>query len=637
MSRSDKAPFAVAALSVLTLTGALAVAAVLHEPPATDGAAAGPPGSADPGRSAAAAPGRLSPAASCDDLLDLFHEHGSRLVGPWGWHYPYSYFGDVARLKAVSADFAMAETAGRTTEQSSSATGTNVQEAGIDEPDVAKTDGDLLVRVDRRKLTTYDVSGKQVRRLGSLDLPKRTSEPEVLLHGDRALIVDPSWRRNGVVTRVLGVDLADPTAPSISDVHEFEGELLSARLTGGDVRLVIASGLPDLDFVHPTRRGERRITGGQARRENRRIVRESTIDDWLPQVSDDGSDGPLLGCAAVNVPDELTSLGLLNVVGFPFDAPTDRDATAVLTDSRTVYTAADRLYLATSGWRDFFAVDVASRVAFGANRTDVHSFALAGTEAVYLASGRLRGTLRDRWSLDSVDGVLRVALAVPPRKDKSSGERVRRHNAVVTMQESDGVLEELGRVDGLGPGEDIQSVRWFDDFAVVVTFRQVDPLYAVDLTSPARPRLLGELKIPGFSSYLHPIGGDRLLGIGTDATLRGRSLGPQASIFDVSDPAAPTEVDKVTYGRDRDLPAAWEPRQFTWLPEREAALTPVHTYRDQPRLALSVLKVGADGALSERRLPLAGGWRAGDDVRTLPLSDGRVIVTSSAETRFLDW
>ena len=106
--------------------------------------------------------------------------------------------------------------------------------------------------------------------------------------------------------------------------------------------------------------------------------------------------------------------------------------------------------------------------------------------------------------MDAVDGVLRVAVG----PSSETGD----FNSVVTFREDGNELVEAGRVDELGVGEEIKSVRWFDDLAIVVTFRQVDPLYAIDLTDPAAPRLLGELKIPGFSDYLHPLGEHRLLG-----------------------------------------------------------------------------------------------------------------------------
>ena len=107
---------------------------------------------------------------------------------------------------------------------------------------------------------------------------------------------------------------------------------------------------------------------------------------------------------------------------------------------------------------------------------------------------------------------------------------------------------QAGRIGGLGKGERVYSVRFVGDTGYVVTFRQIDPLYTLDLADPERPRVLGELKIPGYSAYLHPIGEGLLLGVGQDATEEGRPTGTQISIFDVSDLRRPTRVHQEALG-----------------------------------------------------------------------------------------
>jgi len=198
---------------------------------------------------------------------------------------------------------------------------------------------------------------------------------------------------------------------------------------------------------------------------------------------------------------------------------------------------------------------------------------------------------------------------------------------------------QVGGLRGLGVEEEIQSVRWFNDLAVVVTFRQIDPLYTIDLGDPTAPRRLGELKIPGFSSYLHPIGGDRLLGIGTDAALDGRTRGAQAAVFDISNPGRARQVGKVTFGADSHLGASDDPHAFTWLPGANAAITSLQSWGrgafDQGEstqiepmdqgTAMVLLRVAPSGALSTERLPSPGGWQA----RALPLDDDRVALVGS--------
>ena len=159
-------------------------------------------------------------------------------------------------------------------------------------------------------------------------------------------------------------------------------------------------------------------------------------------------------------------------------------------------------------------------------------------------------------------------------------------------------------------------MRWFDDLAVLVTFRQTDPLYTIDLSDPTRPRLLGALKIPGFSSYLHPIGDDRLLGLGSDATETGQQLGAQAAVFDIADTSDVRQVGKVTFGTNSWLEAADDPHAFTWLPDR--ARSGHRASQDGSRTSMVLLRVAPDGSLSEHG---SVGRRLGP--RALPLEDGR--------------
>ena len=262
--------------------------------------------------------------------------------------------------------------------------------------------------------------------------------------------------------------------------------------------------------------------------------------------------------------------------------------------------------------------------------TDLHAFSLSDDDATYLGSGEVEGSVADRWAMDSADGVLRVAVG-------ATGD-TGNFNSVVTFGERDGALVELGRVDRLGVDEQIKAVRWFDDLAFVVTFRQTDPLYAIDLADPAAPRVLGKLKIPGFSEYLHPIGDDLLLGLGTDADRDGMTRGGQAAVFDVSDLTRPERVATHGYGVRRQTRAGADPRQFTWLADRRTALTVVEQWGTSggSSAIVSILEVGEDGGLTARRVHGAYGYDDVATLRTVPLPDGRVVLSSADRTEFLD-
>lgn len=572
---------------------------------------------------------------SCDDLLDSYVRRGVEAVTAYGWEPGWVTLDaqqGAVRRDAFAAGRATSSPEPASSRVSSSRTGTNVQEVGVDEPDVVKTDGDHLYRVWDDVLEVHDVSGDEPVRVGRLDLAE-VRGAELLLAGDRLVVLGRDRVERGS-TRVLTVDVSDPAAPTVVDERLHDARLVEARLHGaggrsgdGTVRLVLAPRLPDLDFVRPGRHRSWR----QAELTNREIVRRSDVEGWLPEV-----DGDPLACKDVVVPtDDDAPLGTTTVVAFGPDDPAGAEASAVAAGSQVAYFSGDRLYLAEQSgpawgccWEPRWPG--AGRVAMPVGRDDgvtqVFAFALADDRTTYVASGEVEGALADRWSMDSVDGVLRLVLGPTRRTDDA--------NAVVTLREDRGELVEAGRLDGLGPREDVTSVRWFDDLAIVVTFRRVDPLHAVDLSDADDPTLLGELKIPGFSEYLHPLGAKRMIGIGQDASRRGLSRGAQAALFDVHDLTDPRRLDTVTYPRHSRAGVAADPRQFTWLEGRATALTVVSKGWRGRVGWLSVLEVRG-GRLHERRFEVEDGVEVAG-VRTVPLGEGRVALVTSTGVEMLD-
>lgn len=588
----------------------------------------------------------LQPVGSCDALLAALVEAALPEVTPWGWGF--GAIPVLERSNAGGAELAAGAPAGAGvaadsgSAQSTSATGTNTQEAGVDEPDVAKTDGRYVYRVvpSGGAVAVLDTSGAAgtATRVARIDLPQRAYGTELLLAGDRLVVlgsfghlgyaVDSAMRigspiGGGGTTRLLTYDVSDPAAPVLVTDDVVEGTLLGARLHGGGDEAVVRASFshspPALDFVRPSRSRTR----AEARAANRALVRASTIGDWLPRVrpgrgSGDGT--ALLDCTDVRLPGGRADTRSVSLVGWPAaDGPAAREATAVTTDSTLLYASADRAYLATT--------DYGRRAA--RTRTHVHGFALDGTGAAYVGSGTVPGSVRDRWSFDAHDATLRVASAVG--EDWEPEE-----NVVTVLAERGDRLEIVGRVGGMGVKEQIQSVRWFDDLAVLVTFRQVDPLYTVDLRDPTEPRLLGELKIPGFSAYLHPIGEERLLGLGQDADERtGRTRGAQASLFDLSDLTDPRRTAVTDLGRRTHWTAEWEPRAMVWLADRGVGLAVAESWGRSGGTRIVLITPGADSiALTDLPVEVERWWGGG--VRMLPLADGRVAVTTRDGVALVD-
>ncbi len=539
-----------------------------------------------------------------------------------------------ASADRVSGSGAAAK-APRPDRQVNSETGTNVQEAGVDEPDTVKTDGDLLVTVRDDRLTTYDVSGSSTEKLSTITLPD-IADAEVMLAGDTLVAVGSTDRGAGTAqqTRVVTVSLAEPGAPEVIEEVTYSAALASARQHGSTVRLVLQSGLPDLDFAVPKGRNGSK----QALAANRKVVEDTAIEDWLPTMTvGDGDPEQLLDCTAVAVPSDELLLDTTGVVGFDAAEPATVDAIGLAGRTDIAYESADHLYLATrGGWGTWLTRERdcadgcetgSSRVAPGgpSGSSYLFDFALDGTAATHVASGEVEGEIRDRWSLDEAGGVLRVAVG--PSSETGN------FNSVVTFERSGQDLVERGRLDGLGRNEDIQSVRWFDDLAILVTFRRVDPLYSVDLTDTTRPRLIGKLKIPGFSSYLHPLGGWRMIGVGEGPDGKG-GWGAQVGLFDVRDTTDVRRLDVVSYGGGSEALAGLDPRAFTWLPEHRTFLTVVQRWTARRVGYLSVVHLSG-GKLHERRVKVEYGADV-DVVRAVPMPDGRVVVVTGEDAQFFE-
>jgi hypothetical protein len=585
----------------------------------------------------------------CEELRQWYVDQALPQVGPFGLGGGPVPAMALAERSAASPSLGPTAAADAGTDPSgavgSSGTGTNTQEADVDESDIAKTDGSVVVGVSGRQLVVTDVTGARPVEVSRTTLPGPALDaPELLLRDDRVLVVGDEVvttsypfgdvGRSFLPTRpvdtrahILSVDLADPGSPRVTGNRAVDGGAISTReYADGTVRIVVTTGYPPLDFVHPNR--DR--TARQATRRNKEIVRSAPVSAWLPGIRDDGAHKrPLVGCSDVRHPRQPSGFGTISVLTFPFDESGSPETTAVTAAGDLVYSSARRLYVATTA-----GGPVAIPLDSGGSRavvphvptTDVHAFALDGDRTTYTASGSFRGTVKDRWSFSEYDGRLRVAAQLGTFDRPVD-------NGVLVLEERDGRLVETGRVHGLGKNETIQSVRWFGDLAIVVTFRQTDPLYTVDLSDPDRPEVVGALKIPGFSSYLHPVGGDVLVGIGHDASATGSDLGAQAATFDLRDLADVRRVDTYGFGPQTDVSAGWDPRTFSYLPERRTLVTPVQDWGSS-RSRFVALRVGPDGSLAQTASWVTRRY-AGESVRTLPLGDGRIALVGDA-VRLLD-
>ena len=551
-------------------------------------------------------PRALTPFADCSTFLDHVKAEAAERVGPYGLTgNPWGYWGgedfvvdEMTAEEAAMDDAAQPASAGDSGDSASggegSFTGTNVQELGVDEPDIVKTDGTRILAVTENRLSYIDVTGAPTLT-DTIVIPEGWGH-ELFIRGDRALLFtnggqwgypmpidvavlddaeadfatddivdDFAPEQFGPATVIIDVDLSNPADLRIVATMRIEGQYLSARAIDERVRLAVTSPPSQLPWLYPQNQN------GEARAEeaNRAILAESTLDDWLPgyQLDANGSttSGNLLSCERAHRPAEFSGFDMVSIVdldlGTGLAGAADRiDAVGVLAGGQTVYSSTDRMYVATTKWLGQDMVDDADRVQEWSEdfETDLHSFAIAAGEPTrYVASGTIAGSLLNQFALDEHEGYLRAITTdgSPWTRDGQS------ETHLVVFQEQGDQLVPVGEVGGLGKGEQLYSARLMGDIGFAVTFRQVDPFYVLDLSDPTNPRVVGELKIPGFSTYLHPVGDDRVLGIGQAATEDGRTTGLKLSLFDVSEPADPREI-AVWTEPDSNSPVEYDHRAF---------------------------------------------------------------------------
>src|SRR5438093_629751 len=340
---------------------------------------------------------RLVAFQSCGELLGYARSHAAQFVGPWGLG-----LAGKATPPAVPGRVAAPQ-------QGVDYSGTNVQEAGVDEPDLVKTNGTTLFAV------------AQVPSELPFEQPKDST----------------------------------PAALAAASEH------------------------------------------------NRAVVASSGVASWLPSYriarpgGASGQDRPLVQCRHVTRPPVFSGLGLLSVLTIDLSKGLQPvDAVAVMTDARIVYASPENLYVATERWAD--RPDPATpTVDKSGVTTAIHRFDISSpVRTQYRGSGSVSGYLLSQWSLSEYRGVLRVVSTETPAWWGPGSES---ESFLTTLRLRDGGLVQAGRLGELGKGERVYAVRFVDDVGYVVTFHQIDPLYTVDLSKPEQPRVLGEVKLPGYS------------------------------------------------------------------------------------------------------------------------------------------
>jgi hypothetical protein len=478
----------------------------------------------------------------------------------------------------------------------------------VDEPDLVKTDGRRIVSVTGGVLRVVDAQTRQLTAtldLSSVATSASWAPANLLLVGNHALVLfdqtpiaietpgvgdsnagssAPAMVAPIETARLVLVDLSSD-APQILSEYSIDGSLLDARLVGSVARVVVQSA-PRL-YPQPEYGAPSAVPGPAA-------SADAGVSQWLPRFSvttGGATRTGLVDCAWVSHPAVYTGSSMLTVLTFDLNGVSlgDGQPVTIVADGDTVYSDGTSLYVAAREWvpapengpsASGPATGIARQyLAPAAQYTAIYKFDISGPgRPLFEASGSVPGWLLGssdtaEYSLSAWNGALRVATTTFGWSAAPGAMQVT-ESAVYVLEQEGSQLGIVGKIGGLGAGEQIYAVRFTGPIGYVATFRQTDPLYTLDLSDPAQPRLAGELQLSGYSAFLYPIDDTHMIGIGQDANELGETTGTQVSLFDVSDIAAPVRV--ATF----DLPsgyseAEFDPHAFLYWPASRLLVIPV--------------------------------------------------------------
>jgi hypothetical protein len=601
------------------------------QPPVSAGAAASATGRGGVGASVG---GLYAAFEDCDALLSWTKDRLLERVTPYGLGgggWPVME-GDLEAPGTAPAGLDGRAQAAPTTTAASAApaagetSATNTQEAGVDEGDIAETDGRFVYSIIDNHLRSVDLAGS--RLVSDQELPP--GEYQMVLAGDSLLVVAQEWSSPSGEAVVSRYRVAAGLPDLVGRTH-LEGTALAVRSIDRTARLVLSQSIVHrIPFVRPRTDSEEDERVALAA--NKRVIADLTVDDLLPRAYDVDASGasgalrPALDCADIGHPTDFSGFGIVWVAATDLSAPERPPVgvAGVVADGQTVYASADTLYVGTQQLPDVTGDTVP--VQPPPTKTAIHAFALddpAG--ARYLASGEVDGIVLNQYSMSENAGYLRIATTTDV-----GGFGASRESGVHILQRRDDLLTEVGSIGGLGAGEQIQAVRFLGDRAYVVTFRQVDPLYVLDLSQPTAPRLVGQLKIPGYSTYLHPVGDGLLLGVGFAGDEAGVVGGSQIGLFDVRDPAAPRQLVSLPIGQSSE--ATFDPHAFLWWPATGQVVVPKELVCTRQADCTSAVVFKLEGeTLSEQGRIFH--WYP---IRRSMIADGRLVTVSAGGVRVND-
>ena len=482
--------------------------------------------------------------------------------------------------------------------------GTNVQVAGVDEADFLKTDGTYVYIISENKLTivdAYPANQSKVVSKTSLDIPQGEGLQNMFVNGDELVVfyVEYGEQRNiaeygyafqtsyAPTTHALILDISDRSDPSLVRDYEASGQYGNSRMIGRQIFLLTLSGVDYQRPVPPTVTESSRLVATPdvyyfGNPEQQYTFNTVTALDLDKALLDDGSQGLLsetfmIGSGnTVYVSEnniyiayqenmqyyQTSNKERFSRVIVPL-LPSEQQRQIASIENNTSLDSAekwDKMSEVLQGYYEDLSQPEMSElfstiqsdlaeydaiIARDSQKTVIHKISIKGDSVLqYVAKGEVPGRLLNQFSMDENNGMFRIATT----SEYSTPQRFVMHNNVYTLDQD---MEIAGRLEGVAPNESIYSARFMGDRLYLVTFQRMDPFFVIDL-SDDQPKVLGALKLPGFSNYLHPYDKDHVIGIGRETRINEYGgvefQGVKMALFDVSDVTNPTAVDTYMIG-----------------------------------------------------------------------------------------
>lgn len=408
---------------------------------------------------------------------------------------------DSTSMKSTaSADRSVAQNGKASGEASYSET--NVRQDGVDEADVVKTDGRYLytLKDNGSAVSIVDTANGKLKEAASVRVEEDDRIREFYVSDGHLILIsefnqereDGTWTYASTDTRVTTYDITDPEKPEKAGEVTQSGSYTSSRLTDGHLYLFTQYSVD--------------VTSGITPKDKK---------DYIPYVNQQ-----MLEADDIYLPPFSQAYMYEVVSSVDIAKPGEiQDSKAIFSDGGELYVSNDNIYWYETQWSDKTET-VIKRISYKDGKLKAE------------ASGKVDGYINDSFSIDEYDGYLRVVTT----DDETNGLYILNSN-----------MKEVGSITGLAEGEQVYSARLLGDTGYFVTYEQTDPLFSVDLSDPKNPKIIGKLKIPGFSEYLHFYGENLLLGIGMDVDEDGFTTnGVKLSMFDISDSSDVKEIQKYT-------------------------------------------------------------------------------------------